>query len=538
MSRISFVLLFDDVGYGVRTLSSILRSHGHETRLVSIRHQEDIFSPPSEPILDSQYGTSLGCSEKEIDLLIEVLKEQQPDWVGVSVASTYAHLAQYISDRVREALSVPVVWGGIDATFNPDIAIRYADIVCLGEADETIVELAEALAGKGSLAAVHGIWYRESGSVRKTPNRRPFTDLDRLPLPDYDLSRYTLIHRDRVVRGTYHPQSLLRIGGWPIMTARGCPYHCSFCCNGVENEAIPFATGMRARSPEHVLREMAWIRENQPHIQGLYVTDEVFGPNTEWLKALAHAMGGKKMFALTVYAHPNSVKPSRLELCRAVGAESIIIGIQSGSERVNREIFNRRTSQEQILRAVNDVVDAGFSLLIELIGSNPFETETDFREAVELLLKLRRPYNLGTIYPLTFWRNYAITDRALKEAIPLRQFNDCTWYAQDSDAYAFRDAFLLFVALSAMRQDTVHTLLEDQTLRRHPDTVVQLNEVLKHYYYYRERSDSYFPKDEYIKQLRSEMEKMKTELHTLRGSRLVRYYFRAKEALLGKMLRR
>ena len=293
MARISFILLLDDVALGVRILSSILRAEGHETFFVSLRHEEDFLAPPVDPFVDPKTGRSTGCSRKEVDLLVDTLREQRPDWVGISVNSKDHHLAQSLTPRLREALSVPIVWGGIDVTFNADIAVRHADVAVLGEADETILELNDAILGKIPLAGVAGIQYREGDTVRRKPLRRPPTDLDRLPFPDYDLSRYTLITADRVVRGAYHPKSNLRMGSWPLLSARGCPFRCAYCCHSVDDPEIPFPRGLRARSPENVAREVAWIRKHQPHVQNLYVIDEVFGLNVKWLRGLARAIHGR-----------------------------------------------------------------------------------------------------------------------------------------------------------------------------------------------------------------------------------------------------
>ena len=532
MSRISFILLFDDTAYGVRILSAILKRHGHETFIVSVKDQEDFLSPPAEPLVSPEYGTSLGCSENEMNLVVQVLKEQNPDWVGISIISNYTDLAICISERIREELSVPIVWGGIDATFNPDIAIQTADIVCLGEAEDTVVELAEALEGKGSLADIEGIWYRDNGAVRKNPDRQPPEDLDSLPFPDYDLSHYTLIHQEKIVRGRFHPQSLLGLGRWTLMATRGCPYRCSFCCNGVEDEEVPFNHGLRSRSPENVVAEMRWVRQNQPHVQSLFFTDEIFGPDLRWLESFAKTLDNKRMFPLHLYVHPNFVKPRRMELYRDVGTDSVAMGIQSGSERVNRTVYNRHTSEERIIEAMGLLIDMGFVLLVELIGSNPLETEEDFRASAEFIVRLPRPYNIGTIYPLTFWRNYALTNMAFRQGIPLRQLGVCTWRAEESDEFRFRDAFLLFVALSGMPVEAIRPLLDDQTLRRQPEILKHLNETLKHYYFYRERSSSYMPKDTYIKQLKGEVEYLGRQLDTLRGSRFVKYYFRGKDRVL------
>jgi anaerobic magnesium-protoporphyrin IX monomethyl ester cyclase len=454
------------------------------------------------------------------------MQEQRPDWVGISVASKNNHLAQCVTSRLREALSVPIVWGGIDATFNPDIAIRHADVVCLGEADETILELNDALAGNGSPSAVKGIWYRENGEVRKNPVREAPRDLNRLPLPDYDLAGYALISADRVCRGEYHLSSNLRLGTWPVLTARGCPFRCSYCCHGTTDPGIPFTGRVRTRSPEHVLSELAWIQKHQRHVRELYVTDEVLGANLKWFRALVKAMDGKRPFRIASYVHPGTAKPSWIRLFRELGGEDVFMGIQSGSERVNREVFNRPTGRDEILDACRHLTGAGFHPLIEFIGRNPYQTEEDLREAVGLICELPRPFRVWMVYPLAFYRNFAITNRAFEDGLDLEPINQCTWEARQTPELRFQDAFVFFAALAGLSSATARTLLGDKLWRRMPEILDEINEVLKQSAYHFVRSDCCVPKDQHIARL-------ERELATLWGSRMVRGYMSAK----GKLMR-
>jgi radical SAM superfamily enzyme YgiQ (UPF0313 family) len=530
MSRISFLLLYDDFGQGPRILSSILKSHGHTTTITTLHFPDDIFAPVSEPIIDPKYKTPIGCSKKELELLLDLLGEQRPDWVGISVVSRHNHLAAYLSARIRESLSVPLVWGGIDATVNPDLAIQHADVVCLGEAEQTIHQLNEAVAGKGRLADVPGIWFRDTEGIHKNPPQEPVSDLDSLPFPDYDLADYTLITGDRVVRREYDPRSNLRLGIWPILTARGCPFRCSYCCNGIEDPEIPFPRTVRLRSPEHVAREMAWVRNRQPHVREIYITDEIFGLDLKWTQKLAEQLTGKKRFELSSCVYPNCVKPQWIRLFREVGGAHVFMGVQSGSDRVNREVFNRKTTGEQILRACRELVDAGLPPLIEIIGRNPYQTEDDLREAAEFMTKLPRPFRLWTIFPLQFYRNYALANRAFRDNVALEPLNDCTWLAKETPEIEFQDAFIFFLGMMDLPKEAALTMLQDELWRRKPEVLGQLNEVLKPLFFHFLRSNICIPKTDYIAQL-------ERELATLRGSRMVRNYLAAKGRLkhiLGK----
>ena len=112
---------------GIRTISAVLKKAGHEVSLVFMTASEDY---------SKFYETS------ELKQLFQFCKGS--DMIGVnSFASTAKRAAQVID--FLKPLDIPLVWGGIHATISPEDCIKYCDIVCVGEAEEAVVELASAI---------------------------------------------------------------------------------------------------------------------------------------------------------------------------------------------------------------------------------------------------------------------------------------------------------------------------------------------------------------------------------------------------------
>ena len=108
-------------------------------------------------------------------------------------------------------------------------------------------------------------------------------------------------------------------------------------------------------------------------------------------------------------------KEGILRRLKQIGLVSTTFGIQSGSDRVLRDVYNRRTSTEKIRETAELLTRLEIPYVVDLIGSNPLETDQDRIQTLELLASLAKPYLLHPINPLTFYRNYAITVRAQAE---------------------------------------------------------------------------------------------------------------------------
>jgi tetratricopeptide (TPR) repeat protein len=91
-----------------------------------------------------------------------------------------------------------------------------------------------------------------------------------------------------------------------------------------------------------------------------------------------------QLYPEQMLASPDILK----EACHA-GMVDTVIGIQSGSERVNRQIFNRSLPNSKLVKFA-DMLASYNDLRVDyhLITHNPFESEEDFQVALDLLKRL------------------------------------------------------------------------------------------------------------------------------------------------------
>jgi radical SAM superfamily enzyme YgiQ (UPF0313 family) len=115
--------------------------------------------------------------------LVEALREECVCFGVTSMTGPQLLHAVRACEIVRQQRpGLPIVWGGIHASLLPEQTLRsgWTDVVVVGEGEETLQRLVEAIAARRPLAEVDGIAYLEEGRFRATAPR-PFIDLGTQP---------------------------------------------------------------------------------------------------------------------------------------------------------------------------------------------------------------------------------------------------------------------------------------------------------------------------------------------------------------------
>ena len=247
MARIAIIKPLYRMTLTVAQLCGELVAAGHEPLLIFFKKQEIVYLPtpdsdsfqfgdqPMRGIMVNQQGvqiteTSAWKKTKpgEMNKLIALLKDFQPDAIGFSSLSNNMTLCAEITEELRQHFDVPFLWGGTGPTLEPEKSSQSADLVCVGEGEGVIVEIAGRLDKKESLAGIAGTWCKTSdGEIQKNP-KRPVSDLETIAVPCWDEKYYAFINGPFFIH-PFRPGSRLEDTSYQIMTQRGCPFSCSFC---------------------------------------------------------------------------------------------------------------------------------------------------------------------------------------------------------------------------------------------------------------------------------------------------------------------
>ncbi|HEY4716972.1 MAG TPA: radical SAM protein [bacterium] len=162
-------------------------------------------------------GSLLRDAGYNVKVFVETIRKidfdilMQADIVGISgITSTVTRC--YELAKLLRLENIPVVMGGPHVSFMPDEALKYCDYVLKGEADDNILDFIKAFESGEGLDNIPGLSYKVDGRTVHNKMSPLCNDLDRLPIPDFNL-----IH------------GFKGLSVYPVITSRGCPYDCNFC---------------------------------------------------------------------------------------------------------------------------------------------------------------------------------------------------------------------------------------------------------------------------------------------------------------------
>jgi radical SAM superfamily enzyme YgiQ (UPF0313 family) len=304
------------------------------------------------------------------------------------------------------------VWGGVHPSLLPEQCLNepFVDIVCIGEGEETIVEIAQALEFHNPLHEIKGIGFKEKGNIILTQPRPQLNNLD-----NYTLD-WSLVNLEDYFLPPYFGKKSIS-----YITSRGCPHNCGFCYNQTFNYRK-----WRCHSVEHVINEIKKIRDKY-EIEGIIFDDDNFFVNEE--RAL-HILNRLKKMGISCYYLDIRIDDITEGLMRKLvefDVRSIFVGIESGSNRILR-LINKGITKEIIIekcKIISKFPEINFSPSF-IIGL-PTETAEEISETIKLILQIsaivpNTSINVGTYLP---YPGTDLYDLAIKEGfIPPEKTED------------------------------------------------------------------------------------------------------------------
>ena len=368
---------------GIEYLSSALKAQGHE---VSLLFDPAVFSGDTLvniKALSRMFNVDREIVAKAIDL--------KPDLVGFSAYTGNYRWCLNIAREIKRASDIPIVFGGVHTTAVPERVLEndFVDFAVIGEGEDAILDLIKHLeSGKGgveSLLHTPNICFRHNNEVRINMPRPYVRDLDALPFPD------KMLFYEKV------PQLEEQ---YFIATSRGCPYSCAYCSNDMFHEIYCREKNhIRRRSPDNVIQELLVFKKRGKTRLVTFV-DDVFTVSESWLEEFMPKYKSAIGIPFFCSVHPLTVTPGKTSLLKEGGCCLITMGVQSGSERIRKEVFKRDGGNDRIAESVSYIKKAGIPISIDHIFGAPSETEEDLKASFELLKKLK-PDRI-----LTFWLTY------------------------------------------------------------------------------------------------------------------------------------
>lgn len=303
--------------------------------------------------------------------------------VGITVVFTHewpeiVRLVDLIKQRRPE---LPVVLGGEHITAMPEfsLATSQADILVLGEGEETIVELAEALDTGRPLAEIDGLAFRDHSQIRVNKRRKRLSEVDSLALPAWDLIDLKTYHEHRYEGCMY--SAMLSV---PVLATRGCPYQCTFCSS--PNMWTPRWT---PRDPIKVVDEI----EGYIHKYGagnFPLQDLTAIIQKSWIVTFCNELlrrNLKVVWQLPVGTRVEAVDEEVCELLHKSGMINMAFAPESGSE-TTRKLIKKKMRTDNFFDSLRAAVKAKLNVMAYLVVGFPHDTREHVMENMEFLDRL------------------------------------------------------------------------------------------------------------------------------------------------------
>lgn len=384
---------------GIRTISSVLKKAGHDVKIVFMAYSEDY---------------SKFYHRQELNQLLSLCRNS--DLIGLSsYASTAQRTIQVIKFFEKKHLKIPLVWGGIHATISPENCINYVDIVCVGEGEDAVVELAEAIEKKKSIKKIKNLWIKEGEKIIKNPVRPAIENLDKLPFADYDIHNHYILGNHNLRK--FREEDL--IGQIFFLTGRGCPYGCTYCSNNLLNELYKGKTKkvVRWHSVDYIINCILDLKKRFRTLHYFDIRDDTFSLRPlEQIKEFCKKYKGKVHMRFKCLGDPKTISEEKIKLLVDAGCTDIIIGIQ-GSERINQDLYLRRQTDENILNAAKIIskYKDRLTVMYDVITCNPYEKPDDVLNLIRLLQEIPKPYYLS-VNNLVFFPGSGLYERARQDS--------------------------------------------------------------------------------------------------------------------------
>ena len=371
------------------------------------------------------------------------------------------HIAKTLRNNYQ---NIPIVVGGAHSSLFPkDILANcpYIDYIVVGEGEEQITQLADALSLNGSkanLSHIQSFAWRRDDEVIFQPRKSFVADLDELPDPAWDLINLSDYHSDHSQWN--NPKNLSFKLSVPIVSSRGCPFACNFCA-----AYTTMGKKFRRRSPQHVVDEIQMLHEHYGENCFSFLDDNM-NLNKKHILTICSEICKRGLnieFETLSGIHIGSLDNEVIEALDQAGCVFVRLGIEHGNDRIRNEVIGKQLDREQIYAVCTAFKKfpriRTASMFIMGFPEDTCETLDDTRKMIlDLQLDLNQVFNLLP-FPGT-----RVFEQASKDGLLLRNYNsDRLWAGEtcldptDTES----EFFLLPYAMTMKELMTYRTIFDN-----------------------------------------------------------------------------
>ncbi len=309
------------------------------------------------------------------DIIKDAVKS---DIVGITATSSMmTHGKQLASEIKKRNQNTIVIFGGVHPTACPDTTAEdnNIDIVCRGEGEETMYDVAAAVEQDKPFADIPGISFKSDGKIIHNKVRTLGDDLDKLPYPDRDLIRQKIFSA-RFLK-SYGRRSAFVFGG------RGCPYKCSYCAT----DSV-WSRQVRLRSPQNIIGEIEALIKMYD-VNYINFADDTFTINKNHVFELCDLMKMNKLsIEWSCNVHPRTADKQLFQEMKNAGCTEIWVGVESGSQKILDEL-KRNYTLEEVKELFAFAKEVGLKRQAYIMVGTPGESKETLKQTEAFIDKIK-----------------------------------------------------------------------------------------------------------------------------------------------------
>ncbi|MCH7823353.1 MAG: radical SAM protein [Acidobacteria bacterium] len=360
---------------GIAYLTGVLKEAGHTVSVV------DAFGEAIDQF------TRINDSNLLINGLTaaQIVERIPADVDIIAVSCMYSNewlYSKVVIRRIQECFqNVPLIGGGEHFTADPEYSLMECPgmhSLVLGEGEETIVELVDAIETGKDISTVAGIAFLKDDKVVKTATRARIRGVDEITEPSWDempLEAYL---------DAGLGMSSVRGRNMPMIASRGCPYKCTFCSN-----PLMWTQRWIARDPQKVLDELKGYikRYKVNHIEFYDLTAIV---KRQWILEFASLLIRENLgitWALPSGTRSEAIDDEVVEAMKDSGCHSLTYAPEAGSPATLKRI-KKMVNLTQMLMSMRSSVRCGLLIKANLIVGFPGQTKREVLESFVFMVKM------------------------------------------------------------------------------------------------------------------------------------------------------
>lgn len=333
--------------FGIGSLSAVLKQQGHKTKLFYTQNKSNLHTITRE------------------------IQTFQPDIIGFTSDTTQIIYIKKILAEIKH-LGIFTVLGGCHASLSPDCLteIDGLNAICIGEGEETFLELIQFLEDKKDIQNIRGLWIKtQEGEIVKNPTRPFISNLDFLPFSDYDLFDY-----QKIINSDY--------GRLSFMLSRGCPFSCTYCASPIMGR-LQEGKYVRFMTPARAIAELRYLKSRY-RFKTIFFADDTFTINKEYVLNFSEKYKKEIGIPFEINARVETVLEDMLKVLKETGCFKVHMGIEHGNEAFRRNVLNRHMRNEAIINAFKLTKEQGIATKSYNIVGFPFETKELHQDTINI----------------------------------------------------------------------------------------------------------------------------------------------------------